>query len=69
MQKEIAALDRALTKLAAKVDATHVELAEHDQSDHAGIGRLSGQLRELEAELMEKESRWLELSELVESAE
>jgi len=69
VQKEIAALDRALTKLAAKVDATHVALAEHDQSDHAGIGRLSGQLRDLEAELIDKESRWLELSELVESAE
>ncbi|MEI7545374.1 MAG: ABC-F family ATP-binding cassette domain-containing protein, partial [Mycobacteriaceae bacterium] len=36
MQKEIAALDRALTKLARKIDATHVALAEHDQSDHVG---------------------------------
>lgn len=69
VQKEIAALDRALTKLAAKVDATHVALAEHDQSDHAGIGRLSGQLRDLESELIDKESRWLELSELLESSE
>ena len=69
MQKEIAALDRALTKLAQKVDATHVALAEHDQSDHVGIGRLTAELRDLESDLAEKEGRWLELSELVESAE
>ena len=66
VQKEIAALERALKKLAEKVDATHVALAEHDQSDHAGIGRLNGQLRELEAELIDKESRWMELSESIE---
>ena len=69
MQKEIAALDRALTKLAQKVDATHVALAEHDQSDHVGIGRLTAELRDLESDLAEKEGRWLELSELVETAE
>ena len=69
MQKEIAALDRALTKLAQKVDATHVALAEHDQSDHVGIGRLTAELRGLESDLAEKEGRWLELSEVVESAE
>lgn len=69
MHKEIAALDRALTKLAQKVDATHIALAEHDQSDHVGIGRLTAELRDLESDLAEKEGRWLELSELVESAE
>jgi ATPase subunit of ABC transporter with duplicated ATPase domains len=69
MQKEIAALDRALTKLAQKVDATHIALAEHDQSDHVGIGRLTAELRDLESDLAAKEGRWLELSELVESAE
>lgn len=68
VQKEIAALDRALAKLAGKVDAKHVQMAEHDQSDHVGIGRLTSELRELEAELADKENRWMELSELVESA-
>ena len=47
-----------------KVNAKHVELAEHDQSDHVGIGRLTSELRELEAEVADKENRWLELSEL-----
>ncbi|MGY4709136.1 ABC-F family ATP-binding cassette domain-containing protein [Mycolicibacterium sp. CBM1] len=67
VEKEIAALDRALAKLADRVNAKHVELAEHDQSDHVGITKLTQQLRELEAEVADKESRWLELSELVES--
>jgi len=69
VQKEIAALDRALTKLAQKVDAKHIALATHDQSDHVGIGHITAELRDLEAELADKEGRWLELSELVESAE
>ena len=69
VQKEIAALDRALGKLAGRVDAKHVEIAEHDQSDHVGIGKLTAQLRALESELAEKEGRWLELSELAESAD
>ena len=66
-QKEIATLDRALAKLADRINGKHVELAEHDQSDHVGLGRLTGQLRELETDLAETESRWLELSEIVES--
>lgn len=69
VQKEIAALDRSLTKLAGRVDAKHVELAEHDQSDHVGIGRLTAELRDLESELTDTESRWLELSERVESGD
>jgi len=69
VQKEIAAVDRALTKLAGKVNATHVALAEHDQSDHVGIGHLTAELRDLESELADREGRWLELSELAESAE
>lgn len=66
VEKEIAALDRALAKLAERVNATHVELAEHDQSDHVGITRLTQQLRGLESDVADKEIRWLELSELIE---
>ncbi len=67
VEKEIAALDRALVKLSGRVNAKHVELAEHDQSDHVGLARLTRELRELEADVADKESRWLQLSELVES--
>lgn len=68
-QKEIAALDRVIAKLTGRINAKHVDLAEHDQSDHAGIGRLTAELRALEDELGTTENRWLELSELVESAD
>jgi hypothetical protein len=54
-------------KLSGRVNAKHVELAEHDQSDHVGLARLTRELRELEADVADKESRWLQLSELVES--
>jgi ATPase subunit of ABC transporter with duplicated ATPase domains len=67
VQKEISALDRAITKLTERINAKHVELAEHDQSDHGGIGRLSGELRTMERELSDTENRWLELSERIES--
>lgn len=65
VEKEIAALDRALVKLSDRVNAKHIELAEFDQSDHVGLGRLTQELRDLEAEVADKENRWLELSELV----
>lgn len=66
VEKEIASLERALSKLSERIDAKHIVIAEHDQSDHVGIAKLSRELRELEDEVTEKESRWLELSELVE---
>lgn len=66
VEKEIASLERSLGKLAERIDAKHIVIAEHDQSDHVGIARLSRELRELEDEVAEKEARWLELSELVE---
>ena len=65
-QKEIAAIDRRLARLAGQITAKHGELAEHDQSDHVGIARLTKQLRELEDAVAELENRWLQLSEVVE---
>jgi len=65
LEKEIAALDRALERLAERIGAKHIELAEHDQADHVGIGALTKELRALEDDVVAKESRWLELSELL----
>jgi ATP-binding cassette subfamily F protein uup len=65
-EKELASVDRQLARLADRIAAKHVQLAEHDQSDHVGITRLTGELRALEDEVGTLESRWLELSELVE---
>lgn len=66
VQKEITAIDRRLAKLAEQIDAKHHQIAEHDQSDHVGVGRLTAELRGFEAEVAELEVRWLELSERVE---
>ncbi|MEZ0352431.1 ABC-F family ATP-binding cassette domain-containing protein [Mycobacterium sp. pR1184] len=65
-EKELASLDRQLARLAERIAAKHVELANHDQSDHVGISRLTGELRGLEDEVTTLESRWLELSEVLE---
>lgn len=65
-QKDLAAVDRRLAKLAEQIEAKHHQLAEFDQSDHVGLAELTRELRALEDEVAEQEARWLELSELVE---
>ncbi len=65
-QKEITAIDRRLARLADQIAGKHQELAEHDQSDHVGVTRLTQELRELEDDVAELEHRWLELSEVIE---
>ena len=65
-QKEINAIDRRLTRLAEQIAAKHQELAEHDQSDHVSITRLTQELRDLEGDVAVLENRWLELSEVIE---
>lgn len=65
-EKEVASLDRQLARLADRIEDKHHELAAHDQSDHVGITRLTQELRALEDEVAATESRWLELSELLE---
>ena len=46
--------------------SVHLKLAEHDQSDYAGLGALSTELDGLQSQLSDVELRWLELSELLE---
>ncbi|ORW04830.1 ABC-F family ATP-binding cassette domain-containing protein [Mycobacterium kyorinense] len=65
-QKETAAVERRLARLAEQIEAKHVELASHDQTDHVGLSRLTQELRGLESEVAAMENRWLELSELLE---
>jgi ATP-binding cassette subfamily F protein uup len=65
-EKELAAVDRQLARLADLIAAKHHELAEHDQSDHVGLTRLTQELRGLEGEVAATEGRWLELSEALE---
>jgi ATPase subunit of ABC transporter with duplicated ATPase domains len=65
-EKELAAVDRQLARLADRIADKHHELAGHDQSDHVGLTRLTQEMRGLEDEVVAMESRWLELSELLE---
>ena len=65
-EKELAAADRQLARLADRIAAKHTELAEHDQSDHAALTRLTQELRALEQDVAATEGRWLELSEMLE---
>ena len=65
-EKELGAIDRRLARLADQIAAKHRELADHDQSDHVGIARLTEQLRDLEGGVTELENRWMEVSEILE---
>jgi ATPase subunit of ABC transporter with duplicated ATPase domains len=64
-EKEYAAAGRKIEKLQGQIAGVHLKLAEHDQSDYAGLGTLSTELRTLESSLADVETRWLELSELL----
>jgi ATPase subunit of ABC transporter with duplicated ATPase domains len=64
-QKEIGAIERRIGKLQAQIDASKTALAEHDQSDYAGLAEKTAQIGTLEAETAQLESRWFELAEMV----
>jgi ABC-type multidrug transport system ATPase subunit len=64
-QKEYAAAGRKIEKLQGQIAELHLSLAEHDQSDYAGLGTLSTELGALQSSLTDVETRWLELSELL----
>ena len=65
-QKELASIDRKVAKLQARIAALHEALAVLDQSDYEGLGTLTGEVQELEASVANFETRWIELSELIE---
>jgi ABC transport system ATP-binding/permease protein len=65
-EKELSSVDRQLARTADRIAAKHNELAEHDQSDHVGVTRLTQELRALEDEVGVLEGRWMELSEILE---
>ncbi|AXT85865.1 ABC transporter ATP-binding protein [Aeromicrobium sp. A1-2] len=66
-KKEIASIDRKMEKLSARIDALHVEMAQHDPTDGSGLSELTKSVQELEAKVAEHETRWIELSELVDA--
>ncbi|MFB2597179.1 ABC-F family ATP-binding cassette domain-containing protein [Herbiconiux sp. P17] len=64
-QKELASLERKIAKYTEQIDALHVRIAEHDQSDYQGLGVLTAEVAPLERQIAEFETRWLELSDLL----
>ncbi|CAN5656543.1 ABC-F family ATP-binding cassette domain-containing protein [soil metagenome] len=62
-QKEIAATERKIAKIAKQITALHATMAAHDASDYEGLAELTARLRGLEKENAELEDRWLELSD------
>jgi ATP-binding cassette subfamily F protein uup len=64
-EKELAAAGRKIEKSTARITELHVLIATHDQSDYAGLGKLSDEIATLEKTVAEVESRWLELTELL----
>jgi len=66
-QKELASIDRKVAKLQERIVLKHEKIAAHDQSDFSGLGQLGVKLSELEGAIATLETRWVELSELLES--
>ena len=64
-QKEVSALERRIQKLTEQVDAAKHSLADHDQSDYAGLGEKMKAIGDREAEIEELELRWFELTEQI----
>jgi ATPase subunit of ABC transporter with duplicated ATPase domains len=65
-EKELGAIDRKLVKLQGEQAGVHERLAAHDQSDYEGLTSLSAQLRALETQVAGLETRWLEVTALIE---
>ncbi|MDO5699725.1 MAG: ABC-F family ATP-binding cassette domain-containing protein [Dermatophilus congolensis] len=64
--KEIAAIERRMTKLTQQIEKAHSTMAAHDQGDYEGLAEQTARLRELENEMGDLEDRWLDLSDQLE---
>ncbi|MEC5183662.1 ATP-binding cassette subfamily F protein uup [Cryobacterium sp. MP_3.1] len=65
-QKELASIDRKVAKQQAKIKELHNALAAHDQSDYTGLGKLQAEVAAAEDAVAGFETRWVELSVLLE---
>ncbi len=62
-EKELAALERRMQKLNEQIDRAKHALADHDQSDYAGLGEKMKAIQAQQDEVEELELRWFELTE------
>lgn len=62
-QKELGATERKLAKLEEQIEKLHQEMADHDQSDFAGLASLGAKLDQVGEDKEALEEHWLNLSE------
>ena len=62
-RKELAALERRLSRLTGEAARLETAMTEHDPTDHVGLVELHTRLDALNAEVAELEDRWLEVSD------
>jgi ATPase subunit of ABC transporter with duplicated ATPase domains len=62
-EKELAALERRMQKLNEQIDRAKHALADHDQSDYAGLAERMKTIQAQQDEVDELELRWFELTE------
>jgi ABC transport system ATP-binding/permease protein len=67
-EKELAAAERKMQKLGSSIAGIHERMAAHDHNDFAGLSMLMDETAALESELAALETRWLELTELLQGA-
>jgi ATP-binding cassette subfamily F protein uup len=65
-QKELASITRKLEKADTRRRQALDAMAAHDPNDYDGLGKLNEGVRAIEADVEALESRWMELSELLE---
>lgn len=62
-EKELSALERKMQKLNEQIDRAKHALADHDQSDYAGLGERMKAIQSQQDEVEQLELRWFELTE------
>jgi len=67
-RKQIASIERKLEKIPAQIAEVNERIAAHDQSDYLGLQTHVEELKELQDRLSDLETRWLELTEQLETA-
>ena len=67
-QKEIASVERRLSRLTSEIAAAKNSLATHDHSDYQGLGKRMKEITALEDDVQALEERWFELTERTEQA-
>jgi len=63
LKKELASAERKLHTLGRKADAIRVEMKEADPSDYIVLDDIQGRIRDIEQQISDLETEWIELSE------